>query len=146
LVGDAGHILSPAAGQGMNTGIQDAYNLAWKLALVIKEKAKPSLLDSYQIERYPVVKEVVDQNEYVTKLALFDENFLSKLQKFSQELTNGDNTETEIKFGNQLTQLNIQYKNSPIISYEYKSNLLPPGQRAPDIEIGKTTLYQYLRN
>lgn len=143
LVGDAAHIHSPAGGQGMNTGMQDAYNLAWKLALVIKEKAKFSLLESYQIERYPVVKEIVDQNEYFTKLALFGENFLSELKKLSQKLSNGSHIDLEKKFGNQLTQLDIQYKNSPIINYEHKPNLLQPGQRAPDQHVGQSTLYRY---
>lgn len=143
LVGDAAHIHSPAGGQGMNTGIQDAYNLAWKLALVINGKAKSSLLESYQIERYPIVKEIVDQNEHFTKLALFDENFLTKLKKLSQALSNGSTIEFENKFGNQLTQLDIQYKNSPIINYAHKPNFLQPGQRAPDQHIGQSTLYRY---
>jgi 2-polyprenyl-6-methoxyphenol hydroxylase-like FAD-dependent oxidoreductase len=51
LVGDAAHIHSPVGGQGMNTGLQDAFNLAWKLAFVIHKKADPILLDSYEIER-----------------------------------------------------------------------------------------------
>lgn len=51
LAGDAAHIHTPAGAQGMNTGIQDAYNLAWKLALVIKNSADPKLLDSYNEER-----------------------------------------------------------------------------------------------
>jgi 2-polyprenyl-6-methoxyphenol hydroxylase-like FAD-dependent oxidoreductase len=46
LAGDAAHIHSPAGGQGMNTGMQDAFNLAWKLAMVLHGAAKPSLLDS----------------------------------------------------------------------------------------------------
>jgi 2-polyprenyl-6-methoxyphenol hydroxylase-like FAD-dependent oxidoreductase len=54
LVGDAAHVHSPAGAQGMNTGIQDAYNLAWKLALVERGIADDSLLDSYQAERHPV--------------------------------------------------------------------------------------------
>lgn len=54
LAGDAAHIHSPAGGQGMNTGIQDAYNLAWKLALVTSAKAPESILESYHAERYPV--------------------------------------------------------------------------------------------
>ena len=146
LAGDAGHIHSPAGGQGMNTGIQDAYNLAWKLTLVIKEKAKPSLLESYQTERYPVIKDVVDQNEYFTKLALFDNNFLSKLQKFSQELSGINHADLEKKFGNQLTQLDIQYKDSPVINNDHDVNLSRSGMRAPDIRIGKTTLYYYFSN
>ncbi len=54
LVGDAAHVHSPAGAQGMNTGIQDAYNLAWKLALVERGIADQSLLDTYQAERHPV--------------------------------------------------------------------------------------------
>jgi 2-polyprenyl-6-methoxyphenol hydroxylase-like FAD-dependent oxidoreductase len=54
LVGDAAHVHSPAGAQGMNTGIQDAYNLAWKLALVVRGIAEESLLDSYHADRHPV--------------------------------------------------------------------------------------------
>ncbi|HSB33033.1 MAG TPA: FAD-dependent monooxygenase [Nitrospirota bacterium] len=53
LLGDAAHIHSPVGGQGMNTGLQDAYNLAWKLALVIEGRAGEELLDSYETERLP---------------------------------------------------------------------------------------------
>jgi 2-polyprenyl-6-methoxyphenol hydroxylase-like FAD-dependent oxidoreductase len=55
LAGDAAHIHPPTGGQGMNTGIQDAYNLAWKMALVVRDKAAPQLLDTYEAERRPVV-------------------------------------------------------------------------------------------
>ncbi|MEM9454054.1 MAG: FAD-dependent monooxygenase [Myxococcota bacterium] len=54
IAGDAAHIHSPAGGQGMNTGIQDSYNLAWKLAMVLQGQATDTLLDSYHAERYPV--------------------------------------------------------------------------------------------
>jgi len=59
IAGDAAHIHPPTGGQGMNTGIQDAYNLAWKLALVAGGIAPVSLLDSYEAERRPVGAEVV---------------------------------------------------------------------------------------
>jgi 2-polyprenyl-6-methoxyphenol hydroxylase-like FAD-dependent oxidoreductase len=59
LAGDAAHIHSPAGAQGMNTGIQDAANLAWKLALVARHRAEPALLDSYHDERHPVGAMVV---------------------------------------------------------------------------------------
>jgi 2-polyprenyl-6-methoxyphenol hydroxylase-like FAD-dependent oxidoreductase len=54
LVGDAAHVHSPAGAQGMNTGIQDAYNLAWKLALVVRGLAGESVVDSYHAERHPI--------------------------------------------------------------------------------------------
>ncbi|MGH0828255.1 FAD-dependent oxidoreductase [Bacillus pretiosus] len=56
LVGDSAHIMPPTGGFGSNTGIQDAHNLAWKLAAVIKGKANPNLLETYHKERYPVAK------------------------------------------------------------------------------------------
>ncbi len=59
LAGDAAHIHPPTGGQGMNTGIQDAYNLAWKLALVIGGAASEKLLDGYEAERRPVGADVV---------------------------------------------------------------------------------------
>ena len=54
LAGDAAHIHSPVGGQGMNTGMQDAWNLGWKLALVVKGAAPEDLLDTYHAERWPV--------------------------------------------------------------------------------------------
>ena len=57
--GDAAHVHSPAGGQGMNTGLQDAYNLAWKLAHVINGKAKPELLETYNEEREPNAKNLL---------------------------------------------------------------------------------------
>ena len=60
LAGDAAHIHSPAGGQGMNTSIQDAVNLSWKLAMVIKKQATSSLLNTYQDERHPVGAAVVE--------------------------------------------------------------------------------------
>ena len=58
LAGDAAHVHSPAGGQGMNTGIQDAYNLGWKLAAVI-DGAAEALLDTYEEERLPVAANVL---------------------------------------------------------------------------------------
>ena len=61
LAGDAAHIHSPAGGQGMNTGIQDAYNLSWKLAALL-DNAGPALLDTYEHERRPVARNVLDDS------------------------------------------------------------------------------------
>lgn len=69
LCGDAAHVHSPAGGQGMNTGIQDAANLAWKLALVLRGHAAGSLLESYESERRAVAREVVSTTHRLTRLA-----------------------------------------------------------------------------
>ncbi len=59
VAGDAAHVHSPAGGQGMNMGIQDAYNLGWKLALVLRGRADDHLLDTYEQERLPVARSVL---------------------------------------------------------------------------------------
>jgi 2-polyprenyl-6-methoxyphenol hydroxylase-like FAD-dependent oxidoreductase len=63
IAGDAAHIHPPTGGQGMNTGIQDAYNLAWKMALVLRGAAGDRLLDSYEAERRPVGIDVVERTK-----------------------------------------------------------------------------------
>ncbi|KAF8868701.1 FAD binding domain-containing protein [Mucidula mucida] len=69
VVGDACHIHSPMGGQGLNTGIPDAFNLGWKLGLVHKGLAPPRLLDSYSLERAPVVAAMLDKTTELTKSA-----------------------------------------------------------------------------
>jgi 2-polyprenyl-6-methoxyphenol hydroxylase-like FAD-dependent oxidoreductase len=76
LAGDAAHVHSPMGGQGMNTGLQDAYNLAWKLALVVKGRAADSLLDSYELERMRVAKELLASTDRAFTL-LVSENRLA---------------------------------------------------------------------
>jgi len=61
LAGDAAHVMPPAGGFGLNTGVQDAHNLAWKLALVLNGSADPALLETYEAERRPVARVVVDR-------------------------------------------------------------------------------------
>ncbi len=69
LAGDAAHVHSPAGAQGMNTGIQDAYNLAWKLAAVEHGFADPTLLDSYHRERHPVGQALLRTTDRAFRLA-----------------------------------------------------------------------------
>ncbi|GAA1415293.1 FAD-dependent monooxygenase [Streptomyces thermospinosisporus] len=69
LAGDAAHIHSPAGGQGMNTGLQDAANLGWKLAAVVNGQAPDSLLDTYQTERHPVGRAVLRSSGGLVRLA-----------------------------------------------------------------------------
>src|SRR6266511_2869652 len=70
IAGDAAHLHSPAGGQGMNTGLQDAYNLAWKLALVQRGRASEWVLDTYELERRPVATRVVKLTSAMFKAAL----------------------------------------------------------------------------
>jgi hypothetical protein len=72
LLGDAAHIHSPVGAQGMNTGLQDAYNLAWKLALVVKGQADPVLLDSYEAERLPVARRLLETTDRGFRLVVSD--------------------------------------------------------------------------
>jgi 2-polyprenyl-6-methoxyphenol hydroxylase-like FAD-dependent oxidoreductase len=69
LLGDAAHIHSPAGGQGMNTGIGDAFNLAWKLAAVVRGKADAKLLDTYQPERIAFARKLVSTTDQIFTFA-----------------------------------------------------------------------------
>ncbi len=70
LAGDAAHIHSPTGGQGITTGVQDAWNLGWKLAQVLQRGAPESLLDSYEDERLPIAKEVLASTDTNTRVFL----------------------------------------------------------------------------
>lgn len=70
LLGDAGHVHSPAGGQGMNTGIGDAVNLAWKLAAVVRERASADLLDSYEPERIAFARRLVATTDRVFRVPI----------------------------------------------------------------------------
>ena len=133
FLGDAAHIHSPAGGQGMNTGMQDAYNLAWKLALVIKGQSKEELLDSYHQERHPIAEEVLRDTERMTKfilsrnpiIRLLRKTLLKTLMKFHK---------IQHAFVMKLSQLTMHYPASPIIDYENRVDKKGPlpGEHAPD--------------
>jgi 2-polyprenyl-6-methoxyphenol hydroxylase-like FAD-dependent oxidoreductase len=72
LLGDAAHVHSPVGAQGMNTGLQDAYNLAWKLALVIHKQADAGLLDSFEQERIPVATALLNGTDRAFRLVVSD--------------------------------------------------------------------------
>lgn len=67
IAGDAAHVHSPAGGQGLNTGMQDAHNLAWKIAAVLKGEAPPELLNTYEPERKAVARQVVRDTDLQTR-------------------------------------------------------------------------------
>lgn len=146
LAGDAAHVHSPAGGQGMNTGIQDSYNLAWKLAYVIRKKAPASLLDSYEIERRQIAESVVDMTSKMTSLASLHNSFLISLRNLIMPRVT-----TLVKIKNlmigRMSQLSLCYRSNSINQGKTISSF-SPGDRAPDAKIDKdanTYLYDVLK-
>jgi 2-polyprenyl-6-methoxyphenol hydroxylase-like FAD-dependent oxidoreductase len=94
VLGDAAHVHSPVGAQGMNTGLQDAYNLAWKLALVVSGRAGAALLDSYAEERVPVAQRLLSSTDRAFALVvsdswlagLFRTRILAKIAAFAMSL------------------------------------------------------------
>ncbi len=115
FAGDAAHIHSPVGGQGMNTGIQDAYNLAWKLALVINNKAYPAILESYQAERYPFAKSILRGTTFLTRFITLHNKWLCKLRNVILTYVL-KSKHWRKKIFSTMTQLNIHYKNSALIT------------------------------
>jgi 2-polyprenyl-6-methoxyphenol hydroxylase-like FAD-dependent oxidoreductase len=83
LAGDAAHVHSPVGGQGMNTGIQDAFNLGWKLALAARGQAAPGLLDTYQAERHPIARGVLRGTHLSTRLILAQTPFMRAVREWA---------------------------------------------------------------
>lgn len=119
LAGDAAHVCSPSQGHGMNTGIQDAFNLAWKLALVCQGEADQRLLDSYEAERRPVAELVTgsgDDFETMQGLAGEDER-RERDQAIRETFADPDRSHGEVLAE---TELNFSYAGSPVVGGESK--------------------------
>jgi 2-polyprenyl-6-methoxyphenol hydroxylase-like FAD-dependent oxidoreductase len=80
--GDASHTHSPAGGQGLNTGVQDAFNLGWKLALVVKGNAPATVLDTYHKERFPIGKKVLRISDFLLRSLLLRQPILRSLREW----------------------------------------------------------------
>jgi len=114
VAGDAAHIHSPFGGQGMNAGLQDVWNLAWKLDLAVRGRSNDQLLESYTAERRPVIKNVLETTDRLTKVMGTPKKFaqgmrdifipvVSRLAPFRH------------RFVQRLSQLGIAYGGSPIV-------------------------------
>ena len=132
LAGDAAHIHSPAGGQGMNTGMQDAFNLGWKLALVIKGTAKPALLDSYSSERSTVGEMVLRNAGRLTEAATLRNPIAQGLRNTIVKLAAGFPA-LQHKIADQLAEMDIAYAKSPLTAKDGQSVAGPkPGARWPE--------------
>jgi 2-polyprenyl-6-methoxyphenol hydroxylase-like FAD-dependent oxidoreductase len=112
LAGDAAHIHSPAGGQGMNTGMQDAFNLAWKLAAVVRGEGGQTLLDSYNVERHPVGKSVIGFTSLLTKVGTLKGG--ARLVRDVVIQAAASITPAARKMAGNVEETNITYRNSPI--------------------------------
>jgi 2-polyprenyl-6-methoxyphenol hydroxylase-like FAD-dependent oxidoreductase len=145
FLGDAAHIHSPAGGQGMNTGIQDANNLAWKLALVINNKAKAQLLASYHQERYPVAKAVLQRTTAMTYMLTLQNWWLQSIRNGFIRYALSKNKMAK-NFINTMAQLNINYSLSEWIVDYYPQHKGPkPGSRFIDVEFNHQRLFDHVR-
>jgi len=138
LVGDAAHIHSPAGGQGMNTGLQDAYNLAWKLAGVINGHIQPTILDSYAQERMPVAKRLLNSTDKAFKIALstkWTAQFFKKHILFRILRTAWNSKKISALFYKQVSQIGISYRDSNINLHLGKSTKVKAGDRMPYLKV-----------
>jgi hypothetical protein len=124
LAGDAAHIHPPDGGQGLNIGVQDAVNLGWKLALVVKGKAPESLLDTYQAERHPIAARVLRNTMASVALRRRDER-TTALSEVISEILSMD--EPYKRFAGEMSGLAVHYdlgEGHPLL-----------GRRMPDLDL-----------
>jgi 2-polyprenyl-6-methoxyphenol hydroxylase-like FAD-dependent oxidoreductase len=130
LAGDSAHIHSPAGGQGTNTGIQDAFNLAWKMAQVIHRHSPVSLLDSYTEEREPVAKMVLNLTDRLTRMATLQNPFGQQLRNALLPLLTGIHL-VEDRVAETMAEIGIHYRRSSVVAGK-TGHALHAGDRAPD--------------
>jgi len=124
LAGDAAHVHSPAGGQGLNIGVQDAVNLGWKLAQVVSGTSPESLLDTYQAERHPVAARVLRTTMAQTAINRGDER-MNALRESVSELLQMD--EPRKRYAAMMSGLDIRYDlgaGHPLL-----------GRRVPDLDV-----------
>lgn len=137
FAGDAAHIHSPMGGQGLNTGIQDIYNLIWKLALVEKGKAKPDLLNSYHAERYPVGQDVLKKTDMMTRMILLKNPFaIAARNAFISFITSFNKVKNTL--ATDIAELSISYAKSPIVFQSGCTQKIKAGEFFPDFELTDT--------
>ncbi|MBM3394264.1 MAG: hypothetical protein FJY37_06465 [Betaproteobacteria bacterium] len=112
--GDACHVHSPLGGQGMNTGMQDVYNLTWKLAHVIKGHAPQSLLDSYATERHANAERLLKLLRTITKGATLHEPLAIWLRNILMNAAN--RVGAGAMMARRLSQLDTHYRDSPVVA------------------------------
>jgi len=135
LCGDAAHIHSPAGGQGMNTAIQDAYNLAWKIALAHKKLAKPDvILKSYTQERYPVAKQVLKTSSIMIRFMTLTSGTVQWVRQNTIPLILSVPFAHQL-IADQLAEVKIQYVPTALTGKHAQHTGIALGSRAPDARL-----------
>ncbi|WP_063548554.1 FAD-dependent monooxygenase [Burkholderia territorii] len=131
FAGDAAHVHSPAGAQGMNTGIQEAFNLGWKLARVLGAGTPERLLDTYHAERHPIERDVLRQTGFITQIVEADHGAMKLLRDHVVPLL--------ASFGpvrdavrRTVSELGVQYRKSPLTLERVLDGGPRAGERAPD--------------
>jgi 2-polyprenyl-6-methoxyphenol hydroxylase-like FAD-dependent oxidoreductase len=134
LIGDSAHIHSPVGGQGMNTGLQDAYNLAWKLAGVISKQYRPNILDSYAAERMPVATDLLKTTDRAFTFIL-SESFFTRILKhwllptILKKIWNS--AKLRETFFIRISQTGISFRDSKLNLHLSRSSKIKAGDRLP---------------
>ena len=146
LLGDAAHIHSPIGGQGMNIGMHETGNLAWKLKSVLGG-ASENLLETFNEERYPIVKSILEGTDVATKIALSENRILLALKRLLFPVVNLIRPIKKAMVRN-MSELRINYDDSSIISEDWKGlGGIKAGHRAPDVTISsKKQLFDLIKS
>jgi 2-polyprenyl-6-methoxyphenol hydroxylase-like FAD-dependent oxidoreductase len=134
IAGDAAHVHSPAGGQGLNTGLHDAFNLGWKLALVAQGQAPPALLDTYQAERVPIATSVLALTHRLVRTF----SMPSPRKRFARDLLLPIAMSTPVaqrRYTRRLSQLAHNYRGGPLTPRPGRGqrNAPLPGDRLPSV-------------
>ena len=136
LAGDAAHIHSPAGGQGMNTGMQDAFNLAWKLAATIGGEGGQALLESYDAERHPVAEKVIEFSASLTKAGTLRGG--ARVVRNAILRVVGNIPAVGEKLANVVEEIGVTYEASPaVLSASARHAEIVAGQHLPHIDNAK---------
>jgi 2-polyprenyl-6-methoxyphenol hydroxylase-like FAD-dependent oxidoreductase len=159
VAGDAAHLHSPAGGQGMNVGVQDAVNLAWKLAMVVRGEAPESLLDSYDAERRPVAARVLWSTDRIMRL-IAPRNPVARVARDAVVAGLGRIDAVSRRVAREMAGLSVAYRRSPIVDEDRPGWLYAtsvegatgfnanesfrrgpkPGERLPDVILAQSDL------
>jgi len=145
VAGDAAHVHSPAGGQGMNTGMQDAFNLAWKLALVCNDVCADRLLDTYSVERSPIAAEVIASAGHLTRVAMLKNEYAQAIRNFVASHVLGLHAVQNVA-RETLSELSVAYPHSPLNGPIGGGKGPQPGHRLAPVEgdpVGELARFAY---